>query len=706
MRHPNYILALFFSLLFFIPAFSQNEQTVNNESKDKQSVNLDELVVGAKRRTNRGDTLVVTPTNDQRRVTFNGYELLRSMQLPGLRINPGQYSIITSTGESVPVLINGRPATKEDILSLRPKNVAKVEYMQNPGPEYGYDLSIGAVVNFIMKERQDGYAIGLEVEHAVTSLAGGGYAYGKYDKRNSQFSAVLFSKYNSFSRRRIDNNDSYLLGDDWHTIEKKGMNTPIKYTNNTIQLGYNHFIPGKSIFDVTFSGLFYYSPERSHKQLVTEPGMSNYYQLTKPYEKNYAPELSLFYKHFFSNKSAIKANLVAVYRSTDYHYDMLQSYSEDMSSPFDTYGYKTDGSRQAYIAEVNYYNSFTRKIGLSAGVRTSYTNTFNKYDTDQLASTRMSDTNLYGFVGAYGYLGKLYYSLFCTLSGRMLDQNGIHESKWFVQPTFRFNYPVKNWRFALSGGMYQNAPSLSQMSDVTTVKDKFEATKGNPYLQNWWYYNMSFRISGNLGPVNIQNTFKYNIAHKPVMDYVDRINYNGSYLFINSFANQKGSSILSDDLYLYVPIAYGISVSGGVGIYNYDVKGENYTHNLTNWRFNASLDWSHGNWNAGFNWYSKEKSLSGETYTTSGTSNSVYLFYVLGQFRFGIRGENIFCKNGTTLIETLDSSVMKKTESIVVPATGNSISLSISWNFSKGKRRQQADVDLKNSDTETGIMKY
>ena len=282
MRHPNYILALFFSLLFFIPAFSQNEQTVNNESKDKQSVNLDELVVGAKRRTNRGDTLVVTPTNDQRRVTFNGYELLRSMQLPGLRINPGQYSIITSTGESVPVLINGRPATKEDILSLRPKNVAKVEYMQNPGPEYGYDLSIGAVVNFIMKERQDGYAIGLEVEHAVTSLAGGGYAYGKYDKRNSQFSAVLFSKYNSFSRRRIDNNDSYLLGDDWHTIEKKGMNTPIKYTNNTIQLGYNHFIPGKSIFDVTFSGLFYYSPERSHKQLVTEPGMSNYYQLTKP----------------------------------------------------------------------------------------------------------------------------------------------------------------------------------------------------------------------------------------------------------------------------------------------------------------------------------------------------------------------------------------------------------------------------------------
>lgn len=161
--------------------------TAQNANDTVTSENLQEVVVKASRKIQKGDTLSVIPSDNQRKFCSTGFELLRSMMLPGLRVNAITGELSLSDGGSALVLIDGRPVDRQDVLALRPKEIARVEYIQDPGPEYGYDQSLGAVINVIMKERTDGYAAAVVANNAVTTANGQNFIFGKYTKNNSEF---------------------------------------------------------------------------------------------------------------------------------------------------------------------------------------------------------------------------------------------------------------------------------------------------------------------------------------------------------------------------------------------------------------------------------------------------------------------------------------------------------------------------------------
>lgn len=108
---------------------------------------LKEVIVKASRRIQKGDTLTVIPSINQQKFNVSGFELIQSMMLPGLKVNTITGELNLTDGGNAIVLINGRPVDRQDIIAIRPKDVAKVEYVQNSGIEYGYDESIGAIIN-------------------------------------------------------------------------------------------------------------------------------------------------------------------------------------------------------------------------------------------------------------------------------------------------------------------------------------------------------------------------------------------------------------------------------------------------------------------------------------------------------------------------------------------------------------------------------
>ncbi|MDE5901806.1 MAG: outer membrane beta-barrel family protein, partial [Muribaculaceae bacterium] len=606
---------------------------------------------------------------------------------------------------SVVVLIDGRPVDRQDLLAMRPKEVAYVEYLQTPGAEYGYDTANGAVVNFVMRQRRDGYAVGVLTNNAVTTGYGQNLAYAKYTHNDSEFAISFDSEYTALSERRIDDDDSYLIGDSWLNLTKTGINTPLRYTENTLQLGYNYFKPDRHLLDITFKGVLYSSPRRAYRQLVTEPGMADYYQYTSPYEKYISPSLNIYYKRFLTPTSALTANLVRVYRSTDYRYSMVESYAEDLSSPFSSYRYDTDGRRSAYIGEVKYYNLFSQKLGLYTGFRGAYSDTRNAYSGETDATDRLHDTNLYAFAAAYGYLGRFYYYLGVGANGRLLQQNGIRSSEWALRPQFHFTYSLNYWRFLLSGGMTQSNPSVAQLTDTEVQVNRFEATVGNPDLSDWWNYSTTFRINGYLGPIGVQNSLVYATSHRPVMGYVERREMPDGYLFVSSFDNQKRMSRVSDNLDLQMPLFAGLSFSAGAGFYSYQSRGNNYSHNLNTWNFRLAIDLTSGRWSAGFNWRSREKTLAGESLSITNAYNNLYLNYSFGQFRVGLTAQHLFRKSGPVFTELTSCSVLSKSQTVMVPGQGNMLLISLSWNLSKGKQRQESTFDFTNDDTESGILK-
>ncbi|MCI8997747.1 MAG: outer membrane beta-barrel protein [Muribaculaceae bacterium] len=690
-------------LLFLLLSFNMSGQEISDSIESQQ---LNEVVVKASRRIIRGDTLCVIPSSSQRKFNVTGYELLRSMMLPGLRVNTITGELTTNDGQKAVVLIDGRPVDRQDILAIQPKNVARIEYLQTPGTEYGYDTSIGAVINVVLKQRTDGYTIGAIANNAVTTANGENFVVGKYTRKNSEYTMSVNSDYTSLSKRRINDTDIYMIGDQPHQINRQGINTPLKYTQNTMQATYNHFLPGKQIFDVNLRGVIYHSPDRAHRQFVTEDGAKPYFQLTEPYEKYISPRLSLYYKRFINATSAVTANVVGVYRHTDYRYEMSESESEDFQQPSYHYAYGTKSNRQAYIGEIKYYTRFNRKLSISTGTRVSHSYTSNEYSGENKNSDKLHDTNIYAYVSAYGYLGKFYYLAGAGVSGRLTSQNDHRMNKWMFRPELHLIYRTAGWRFNLYNVILQNSPSLSQMAATEFQNNRFEITRGNPDLKNWWKYRLAFKINGNLGPIGVQNTLTYVNEHNPVMSSVERTETDGDTRFISTFENQKRMSLLSNSFSLNLSFGENLNLSAGIDFKSYQSRGHGYSHNLDHWQFNVAADWSAGNWNAGINWRNKERSLSGESYLTTGAYNNVYINYSLDKhWRFGLIGQHLFCKNGPEFNENLHNKYLIKKQSVLVPAQRNMIMLSVSWFFSAGKQRKEATIDMTNDDNESGILK-
>lgn len=679
-------------------------QTANDSTKTKQ---LEEVVVKGAYRTQKGDTLCVVPSANQRKFSFTGYELLRSLMLPGLRVNTVDNSLSLGDGGKVVVLIDGREIDSQNIMSLRSKDVARVEYIEDPGPDYGYNMNVGALINIVLKVRTDGYAAAVVTNNAVTTANGGNFAFGKYTNKNSELELSVNSNYTSITKRRVDDSNTYMMEDDnpYH-ITYKGMDTRLKYTDNTVQLEYNHYVPNDHIFDATLKGIFYYSPDRAHEQQVSENNVVSYYQRSEPYEKNIYPSLNLYYKKYFTKNSILTANLVGGYKNTVYHYGTKESDSNDFDNVDYTYFYGTKSRRQSYIGEVKYRNRFNKKFSLNVGARVNYSYTSNSYDSNVESSDHLHETGLYAYVSADGYFGKLRYVAGIGLNGWMKSQNKEHYDKFKPRPQLQLSYNVKGWKFRLSGSMTQQSPSLSEMASTEFRVNRFELKRGNPDLKDWWLYKASFRINKSLWIFNLQNTLTYENSKNPVSTYIERIKSGNETLFVTSYENQKRFSVLSENLNIDFSILNQLNISAGVNFNSYQSRGNNFSHNLNAWSWNASADWFKGHWNVGLNFNSRQRTLSGEMYNSVSSSNAVYVNYVLGNsWKFGIMGMNLFSKNGPTFKDELRNRYMTQDETIYVPAFKNMIMLNISWNFSCGKQRKAATIDMTNEDNQSGIMR-
>lgn len=667
---------------------------------------LGEVVVTASHRIQRGDTLCVIPSGNQKKFNATGFELLRSMMLPGLRINVITGDLSLGDGSSAIVLINGRPVERQDIIALQPKEIARVEYLQNPGPEYGYDQSLGAVINVVMKERKNGYASAVVANNAVTTANGQNFVFGKYTNGNSEYALSFNSDYTSLSKRRIDNTNTYIFDEKSHNVNFKGIDTPLKYTENTLQAGYNYFIPSKQIFDVTLKGVFYYSPDRGYAQKVTEDNKLPYSQLTKPYEKYLSPRLNIYYKRWLTNKSTLTANIVWSYRHTNYRYAITEYSNSDFDYPDCSYEYGTKSNRQAFIGEIKYLNKFNRKFNLNIGSRIFHAYTFNEYTNSSTSTDKQHDTNIYAYAYSSGYFGKIYYMAGIGLSGRIVNQNSRNFTRWTPRPQLQFVYNLYGWKFNLYGTMIQESPTLSEMASTEFRINKFEIKKGNPDLKDWQKYRVALKINKNFGPANIQNTLSYISSHNPVMTSVYRQTTTDGYQFITSYDNQKSMSELTNNLNIECGISNNLAISMGVDFKSYQSKGLTYSNNLNNWQFNIAADWFAGNWNAGINWRNHERSLSGEYISYIGSNSTIYLNYVIGnQWRIGLIGQYLFSKNGPVFKENLHSKYLVKEETTIVPAQKNMIMISVAWNFSKGKQRKEAKIDMTNEDNGSGIFK-
>lgn len=134
---------------------------------------LQEVVVKASKVIRKADMDIYNPSKSAVENSKNGMQLLNNLMIPSLTVSDALGSI-QAAGQSVQVRINGRVSSIEQVRTLLPETIKRVEWIDNPGLRYGganYVLNIivtnPAVGGSLMANAPTG------IEHRMGLLHGG-----------------------------------------------------------------------------------------------------------------------------------------------------------------------------------------------------------------------------------------------------------------------------------------------------------------------------------------------------------------------------------------------------------------------------------------------------------------------------------------------------------------------------------------------------
>ena len=133
--------------------------------------------------------MTIYPTDVQKQASNNGYSLLQKLTLANLRVDNINHSISTIDKRGdVQLRVNGIIVGKQEMLALNPKDIAKINFINNPGVRYGE--GIASVIDIIIRKNESGYTIGTDLTSALTTLQGEGMVYGKWNHGKSEFRMI------------------------------------------------------------------------------------------------------------------------------------------------------------------------------------------------------------------------------------------------------------------------------------------------------------------------------------------------------------------------------------------------------------------------------------------------------------------------------------------------------------------------------------
>ena len=178
MLHKIIITAAIFPICLPLTAQAQTQDADSTAMHGE----LKEVTVQAAMVVHKADRDVYTPSNDIRKRSTTGLSLLGNMMIPSLSVNDIM-GTVTANGVAVQVRINGRQATIEQVRSLLPESIVRVEYHQDPGLRYG---GAETVIDFIVRNPMLGGSLMASTLQAFSAFNNSGLSL-KLNNGKSQF---------------------------------------------------------------------------------------------------------------------------------------------------------------------------------------------------------------------------------------------------------------------------------------------------------------------------------------------------------------------------------------------------------------------------------------------------------------------------------------------------------------------------------------
>lgn len=695
------------SFLGYAPTFirisnvQKNIQLGNIELK-ASSIRLNEVIVKGNNIVQKVDRMVLYPTAEALKHSYSSYDLINNMTIPRLRVN-SMHKILETDDGSVQVRINGMKVSNEDFAAIRAKDIIRIEVVDNPGIRWG-DSGLGAVVNLIVKRRDNGGLVNIQTDNSFYKPEGNNEFSIKLNRDKSQWGLDYSNWYNYWKERRTDAFETYYFKNDTINRIQQGMNDKMTSFRHWINLSYNLFSADNYMFNVVFRNYIYSNPYNHQFNKLFEKE-SPYFIYAKSRNRNtsYAPTLDLYFQKTLPHNQYMEFNVVgSLMNTTGKH-----SYQEYDTKNVDLADILTNvnGNQSSLYGEAIYDKTF-KGTKISAGIRHNQVYSKNKYSGTNPVTSKMNQMTTSGFFELQGRMKTFSYlgSLGMTRSYFKEDRN--KHTYYTFTPSVRLNFvPQKYSTLTYQFAIDPTIPSLSSLTNIEQAIDTIQIAKGNPDLKTFKSYRNSFMYMYIKNSLMSAVYAKYNYQDKPIMESF----YTQGNKLIRTEENQRFMQTLNLGISLmYKNISIGslknfLTIVMEVNSPRYWSKGINYMHTHNSLGLHSGFMLNYKEFSLTGDYNKNSNSLYGETIQKVADEVGITLRYTHKGLQLESSIRQPFTKQYRYGSERLDN-IAPHTTWNYFNEMKNLISIGIKYNFEFGKKFADHERKLKEINNDAGIL--
>lgn len=682
------------SLIVLLSVISMGAQAQTN--MNDTIFNLSEVTVKGRSIIQKVDRMLIIPTRDARKNAYNPYDLMFNMAIPRLNVNVIGKEL-TANGGAVQTRINGIKASQAEVEALLPKDIVRIEFIENPGKRYG-DGELGAVIDIIVRKREEGGLINVQTTNSPHVLFGENNLTAKYNRGKSQWGLNYALSYRGVKKDHTDKTEDFLLvGGNIHRVQE-GVNDQKKWAIHNIDLSYNYAEPGKYTFYAVFRNNIKRVPHQDETNMINHTLTAR----QRMQDNSYSPALDLYFQRVLPNEQTITLNLTGTLINSS----LMRTYTEtDNGVTLAHYLMDVDGSKRSIIGEAIYDKRFKTAM-LSAGVRHYQMHDRNEYNGTSPVTSEMNQMRSSAFVEVQGAWRKLNYSVSAGMTRSYFEESDKSHTYYTVTPTLRVSFaPHKNGYLNYRFSTDPQIPSLSALTDVEQAIDTIQISRGNPNLLTYNVYNNTFNYSYSKGKVIAMLNANYSYYDNCIMESVSA---EGRHLIIGQDNQKSYQTLQVGPMLVLRGLDFGklknfltLSLEGGFS--RYWSYGNNYTHTYSNFYFNAQCMMSYKEFGLASQFSKNRNVLFGETIVKGENQTAILATWTHKRLQIGVGMMFPFTNNYKTGRERV-SKIAPYTAWNYTKEVGQMAVIRLNYNFEYGKAYRAAQKRMNNSDTESGIL--
>lgn len=611
-------------------AISAVAQTETADSIPAQE--LQEIVIKAPKVIRKADMDVYHPSKSAVEHSQNGLQLLNNLMIPTLTVSDA-LGTIQAAGQSVQVRINGRESSIDQVRTLLPETIKRVEWIDNPGLRYG---GANYVLNFIVSNPTVGGSLMAQARPALNQAWGFYMADAKFNTGRSQWEVGGNFKLTNKLKTHRDYTETFTYPNgSTLTREETSRGGSMDNSFANAWASYSYIKPDTTVFIAEFSLFQKLTDKILYNGLLSLSDGSDDILLTDSHgDKGGTPSLSLYWQQNLAHKQMLIVNL-----NSSFYFG--RSYSDYIEQLPDATSYLTDihtnikDCNQAYAIEADYIKNW-RNGRFTAGASYTANRNRSQYESHGGDIFHQRQDKVYLFAEYFHRFGKWTATagMGIQYTDYLFKETNQGNHSWSPRPQATITYSLnQNHNFRLNFTSWQSTPSLAETNIVPQQLDGFQWRVGNQNLKTANSYMLTFRygfnvprVSGSLGI----RAFTSPNAITPLLQW------EGDKL-ITTYENSRGLQNLSFFMAPQIEIIPNwLMASGYIQFRMERMRGNGYTHHSNTWSGNAQIQLMHWGFVLSGQYVRAQRDLWGEKISWGENLNIIDLSYNWKSWQFSV----------------------------------------------------------------------